>query len=112
MKKEALRKYENYKRSVSRMLSNVKTAFVHNEILRNYDQLKCFLDHSPSQKTHLNEEHVILVSFYLQRLAARSSSSRKQMLLSYKEVMLISLQDVEGSSFPAKVAQITAKYSY
>lgn len=91
------------------MLSNVKTAFIHNEILRNYDRLKSFLDHSNNQNAHLNEEHIILVSFYLQRLAAKSSS-KKMKLLSYKEVMLISLQDVEGSSFSAKVAQISAKY--
>lgn len=91
------------------MLSNVKTAFIHNEILRNYDRLKSFLDHSNNQNAHLNEEHIILVSFYLQRLAAKSSS-KKMKLLSYKEVMLISLQEVEGSSFSAKVAQISAKY--
>ena len=98
LRKEATRKHEGYKKGVGRMLNNVKTAFIHNEIFRNYERLKSFLDQSSNQNTHLNEEHIILVSFYLQRLAARSSN-RKKGLLSYKKVMLITLQDLEGSSF-------------
>lgn len=64
------------------MLSNVKTAFTQNEILRNYDKLKSFLHHSCNENTHLNEDHIILVSFYLKKLAAKCLS-KKMKLLSY-----------------------------